>query len=73
MYYNCAVYLILAVVRPCGVGSFRISAYLDFLGRRIAAHEVTDEVFPLLRRDFVWARLARLACWCFHLLVTFGL
>lgn len=60
MYDDCAVYLILAVVRPRCIGAVAVCADLDFLGNRITAHEVADEVFSLLRRDFVRARLARL-------------
>lgn len=62
MYYDCAVYFILAVVRPCGVGSVGIFANLDFLGNRITTHEVCDEVFSLLRRELVRARFARSDC-----------
>ena len=62
LYYDCPVHVVVAVFRSCGVGSLGVGTDLDFLGSRIAAHEVADEVFSLLRRELVRARFAWSDC-----------
>lgn len=53
LYYDSPVHVVVAVFRPCGVGSLGVSADLDFLGERIAFEEECNEALSLLLREFV--------------------